>query len=791
MDGFPSADVSSRAASSGPEESGLSLRQLPWAFRRHWLLFLLVAGSVVVLVMLATFLLPPSYESEASVRVRSDRAGMSEGLGGGAAAALEDALPMATDFSLPGLEGADVPTEIGVLGSRRILEAVIDSLALHVELLRPWREFRTDVLRVVEAGEDAPRGVYSLRLQGDGSYTASVRKTQEPVELPDRVVIGEPFRVGPMVLELETELAEDPPELVRFRVQPFRRVVRSIQREVRIDRDDAGSRLIVIKYRHDDPNLAQAMVNGMVGNFMDYSLSMSTSDPRREARILSEQVELYEGRLQEVENRLRAYQEQERLVAPQEQARDQVVRIAQIQVGFDAMEVEREALAELLRGVSEAGADTLGETPYRRLATFPSFITNNAVQQLMTTLTNLESQRSALLVRRTEENLDVRQIQDRIREVEEQILTLATDYLESLDTHLASAQRSLARFSGELEQIPAVELEYARLVRERRLLSDIYLTLNARLTEAQVQEVIEDAQIRVVDLGVVEDRPVFPRPEISLVLSMLLGLMLGTFAVVAAETTTPLARSRVDVEQVVGAPALGAIPHLPGQRRGKGPADPLVTRSDPWHAASEGFRGLALTLLARDPVPGVVVIASPGRTEGRSTVAANLATALAQQGRRVTLLDGDLRSGNVHEIFRVSAQPGWASAVVGGSSVDESVREVDLGGTVGGSLHVLPGGVVSSHPVEILMSDRFPAFLADLRERYDLVVIDTPSLEDGHEAAVLAGLADGVLLVSRSDRTRKQALADAAHAVRRARGKVLGVVLTDVKAGAKLGRVTR
>jgi Mrp family chromosome partitioning ATPase len=154
-------------------------------------------------------------------------------------------------------------------------------------------------------------------------------------------------------------------------------------------------------------------------------------------------------------------------------------------------------------------------------------------------------------------------------------------------------------------------------------------------------------------------------------------------------------------------------------------------------------------------------------------------------------LDGDLRSGNVHEIFRVSAQPGWASAVVAGSSVDESVREVDLGGTAGGSLHVLPGGVVSSHPVEILMSDRFPAFLADLRERYDLVVIDTPSLADGHEAAVLAGHADGVLLVSRSDRTRKQALADAAHAVRRARGKVLGVVLTDVKAGARLGRVTR
>jgi polysaccharide biosynthesis transport protein len=788
----PPAEASFHAShpSRGERGSELSLRELPRAFRRRWLLFVQVVGGVIAVVMLVTLLLPPSYESEASVRVRSDRPSLGEGLAGGGAEALGDALPMAGAFSLPGLEGADVPTEIGVLGSRRILEAVIDSLSLHVELSRPWREFRTDVLRVIEAGEDAPRGIYSLRLAGDGSYTVSARGTDDPVALPERVEIGQPFRVGPMLLLLEPDLAGDPPSLVRFRVQPFRRVVRSIRREIQIERDDTGSRLIVIQYRHKDPRLAQAMVNGIVDFFMDYSLSVSTSDSRREARILAEQVEWYAERLGDVESRLQRYQEQERIIAPDEQALQQVRRMAQIRVATDAMEVEREALADLLRSVSEAaGDDGARGAAYRRLATFPSFIANNAVQQLLTTLTNLENERSALLVRRMEGNLDVRRVQERIGEVERQIFTLATDYLESLDTHLVSSRETLGRFGAEAAELPAVELAYARLVRERRLISEIYLTLHARMVEAQVQEAIDDARVRVVDLGVVEDRPVFPRPGISLLLSTLLGLMLGTFAVVAVETTTPFARSRAEAEEAAGAPVLGVISPLPGQHRGK-PMNPLVTRSDPWHAASEGFRGLALTLLAREPAPRMVVVASPGREEGRTTVAANLATALAQQGRRVALLDGDLRAGTLHGLFHLTAQPGWASAVVAGAPIEDVVREAEFGGQEG-RLDILPGGVTSSHPVEILVSDRVRTFLAGLRERYDVVVIDTPSLEDGYDAAVLAGLADGVLLVSRSGETRKVELAEAANALRRARGKVLGVVLMGADPEAKGGRFSR
>lgn len=782
--------------------SELNLRELPDVLRRRGTLFAGTLVGVVGLVMLATLLLTPVYESASSVRVRSSD-GAAGGLASGMMSRLEEALPMG-GMALPSMGETDVETEMGVLASRLIMETVADSLSLHVGLSRPWREYRTSVLRVLDgAGVDAPRGTYTLSLQSDGSYTASARGTREVVALPDRVVIGEPFDVGPMRFMLEPALAHDSPSRVRFQVRPFRRVVRKMRKDIKIEREAAGSRLIEVSYRHPDPYIGQAVVNRIVDDFMEYSFAMSKVDSRREVGVLTEQVADVARRLAEAEHRLQAYQEEKRIIAPEEQAEAVVGRIAELQVVHDAMEVERAALTEFLREVVSREVAEGGETPYRQLATFPSFLTNGAVQSLLQTLTHYENQRAELRARRTDENIDVRTLQSRIREIEQQLFDVTTDYLRGLDTQIASSGATLARFGSELEDLPAVELEYARLTRERRLLSEVYLLLQARLTDARVQEEIDDARARVVDVGVIEDRPAFPRPAISLVLSTMLGLMAGLFAVVVAETTNPYARSRRETEEAAGAPVIASIPSFDrrkgerrtfgrggsgwslgrrkADRRGLGP----ILRTDPWHPASESCRALALTLLAADEAPRMLVVTSPAGKEGRSAVAANLALALAEQGLRTALVDADLQSGSLAAAFDVPAQPGWPRAALGGGSFEDAVREVASDAAIEGGartpLHLFPAGVLSAHPLGVLTSGKVRAFLEDLRERYDVVVIDAPPLEDGHAAVVLAEQSDGVILVARAGRTTREAIAEAADRLRQSRAELRGIVLNQVE----------
>ncbi|MSR22645.1 MAG: hypothetical protein EXR92_03740 [Gemmatimonadetes bacterium] len=763
----PDAEPLRPSSGGSPSGRSMDLRDLPRALARRWGLFFLIVLGVVAAVMGVTLLIPPVWESEASVRVRAREQG---GLGSGLLAGLEEALP--TGISVPGLSDTDVQTEMGVLGSRLIVAAIADPLSLQVELVRPRREFRTNVVEVLEVGVDAPRGVFSFRLQEDGSYRVSSRGTRTAVPLPDVVRVGEPFVLGPMSFRILPAVSGDPPNEIRLRVRPFQRMMEDLREDLKIERENAGSRLVTIRYRHTDPYLARALVNGIADRFLQYSETQNKSDSRREVEILTAQVADQADHLATAEARLQAYQEVERIVAPDEQAVQQIRRIAEIQVARDALQVERTALAQLLAEVSGREPPPGGDTPYRRLAAFPSFITNPAVQEFLQALTELETRRAELGVLRTPENADFRMVDGRIREIEEQLYALATDYLEGLDTQIASAAVSLEGFGADLESIPEVEIEYARRLRERTLQSEVYLGLQARLAQTRVQEEIDDARVRIVDTGVIEDRPAFPRPAISLALSGILGLMMGLFGVVAAESGSPFARSQRDAEEAVGAPVLAGIPRRRRRWARSSARVEIVTLSDPWHAAAESYRGLALFLRSRGSEPGIVLVASPSEGDGRSTVAANLAAALARQGVPTALVDADLRNAALHSLFGIPHQPGWVRAALDGTPADAVVHEVE-------SLHLFPAGDISTHPLEVLSSQRVTAFLDALRSRYRAVVVDSPAMETGHDATALASLADGVILVARSGRTRSESLRWAADEIRRASGRILGVVITE------------
>jgi len=517
-------------------EPGVPLQALPGVVMRQGVRFVVTTTGVTVVLILLSLLITPVYESEASFRVRmQDNGGLGSSLMSGLGDVAE-ALP--GGLSLPGgLGETDVQTEIGILRSRTILEPRAEGLALHVSLKRPWRAFRSEIFSSISAGEDAPRGTYTLKLQPDERYRVSARGTREAVALPDFVETGTEFRIGPMSFTIHDSLAAAPPRVIKISVQPFRRTMRTLRKRVKIQRSDLGSRLVEFQYRNPDPAVAQAFVNGVAEDFVSYSLSTSQSDARREVAILSEQVGNFSEELASVESALERFQERERVIAPEEQATAQIERVAEVQVMRDALEVERASLTSMLESLETREPRPGEETPFRALASFPSFITNEGVQQLLLSLIDLENQRSNLLIRRSETNADVAALQGRIRGIEEQLLSIANDYLRGLDTQLASTEVSLRDFDELLQEVPAVELEYARRKREQRLLSEVYLSLQARLVDARVAQAVDDSEVRLVDTGVIEDKPAFPRRSITWLLAAILGLLLALFNAVLAESS--------------------------------------------------------------------------------------------------------------------------------------------------------------------------------------------------------------------------------------------------------------
>jgi capsular exopolysaccharide synthesis family protein len=222
-----------------------------------------------------------------------------------------------------------------------------------------------------------------------------------------------------------------------------------------------------------------------------------------------------------------------------------------------------------------------------------------------------------------------------------------------------------------------------------------------------------------------------------------------------------------------------------GRSLAKGtPHAALVMLADPRSPAAEAYRSLAANLqfAYADRQLQTIGITSPAAGEGKSTTVANLAIALAEGGRRVIVVDADLRRPGLHTLFGVDGQEGLANVLLGDHT------QLPLQDTPAAGVRLLASGPTPANPLEALASRRFDQVLALARAQADFVLVDTAPAGALADAAVLAPRLEGILLVISAGRTKRDLARRAREQLERVNANVLGVVLTDVKGDDKLYR---
>ena len=177
---------------------------------------------------------------------------------------------------------------------------------------------------------------------------------------------------------------------------------------------------------------------------------------------------------------------------------------------------------------------------------------------------------------------------------------------------------------------------------------------------------------------------------------------------------------------------------------------------------------------ASQPGLRVVVVTSASAGEGKTTTAANLAAAFAQQGRRVVLIDADLRRARLHDVFGLGLEPGLTDILVGNATLEQGIRPSGIAG-----LSIIPAGTLPPNPLEFLGGERMHDLLGTLRERFDVVLIDTPPVLVTADAALMGVQADGVVLVVRAGKSERVAARHAVEQIVHLGGRLLGAVLND------------
>ena len=517
---------------SGQHGDSMTLKELILSVSRRWLLVGSVGSFVFALVVAWTFLATPLYQSTAVLRIMDDRSGTN----------LAQQLGDMPGAELLGFDRDELESEIGVLHSWRLTEAVVDSLALTVDVKRP-SGIREEVLEVMAVGDPEWEGKLTLRHEGEGGYSVRVKEPRNPRRTLDPVLSGEVIEIEGYQLRLSPELLADPPKNIRINILLRYQAVDDLRDDLDIRRQEIGSRLVDISHTIPDRKMAAEIVNTLVAEYTIYKTQTEQAEARFTVRELRDEVVAYAEQLVLAEEELRSYQEENRVVALEAEAGEIYRRYAELLIERDKFVVERSSLSQLLALVEARATEGGGEptevdpAAYRQLATFPTLISNEAIQNLLMGLQDLENERSTLRILRQEENRDVRQLTERIGELEGQLFRLGTNYLESLDGYLVSITGAVDTISYELQELPEREMGYLRLLRNREVLDEALLMLKSQLRIAEVQDAVRDEGVRIVDVGVVapEEEPEFPKPVINLLLGFILALALAVSAALVRE----------------------------------------------------------------------------------------------------------------------------------------------------------------------------------------------------------------------------------------------------------------
>ncbi|MEX0819480.1 MAG: polysaccharide biosynthesis tyrosine autokinase [Pirellulaceae bacterium] len=345
----------------------------------------------------------------------------------------------------------------------------------------------------------------------------------------------------------------------------------------------------------------------------------------------------------------------------------------------------------------------------------------------------------------------------------DQLLASYVRLLESSLSTLTSRERELEQVAAQEEKLAkslvSYELEDRTLRQQIERKRELYDTVVERLSEMNlageyggfINEIIAPAQ---------PGKMVWPRLTLCLALGMFLGLMLGGGTAVLAEFRDRSFHSPEDVMQTLGLPLLAQIPDLRSSKKaridGAAMAADIRTFHRPQSREAEVFRSLRTSLFMTAQRDGIQVIActSPNQGDGKSTLIGNLAVSIAQSGRRVLVVDCDLRRPRAHTVFGVDNSIGLTDVLTGSAEPWDTVQATETD-----KLWVLPCGSVPGDPAELLESAAFREFLALAREHYDFVLLDTSPVLAVSDPCIVAPQADGVVLMIRVSRdSRPQAV---------------------------------
>jgi capsular exopolysaccharide synthesis family protein len=567
-------------------------------------------------------------------------------------------------------------------------------------------------------------------------------------------------------------------------VDGFQETVQRVQKKVRVIRLNRDANVIVLEYRGTDPVLVRDIPNAIVANFLATRRAAQKSAARSTVAFLRAELDTVSGQLMNTEAGFGTFRSANQVVDLTAEADAQVRRLSDLEAQRNQLEADRVALKHVLDSIGSNVNDD-ARLFAARIVGYPTLFKNQAVSEMLHTLTAAEDRRADLLRHRTNNDPDVRAETQRIGDVIQQLRAIATTYLDGLTQEVAAIDATRSSFGRTLSTIPQRQIENTQWQRRQTLLEGVVIQLQTRLHDAQIAEAVDDPSVHVIDAAILPLAPYFPKIIVVIPAAILCGLFGALLIAWLIESKDITIHTRGQLGAASGLPVLAAVPR--GRPHGwrlrrtiTASSMNLFDSRGGWDPGMEAYRSLRTNIdVLRERGAQAILVTSPSQGDGKTRTATNLAMSLARQGSHVILIDADLRRGSIGQAFLLPAHPGLSELLRGDAEYEKCVCSLKLQEHM--HLDIISAGSAAPDAAELLQQRTCRSLVASLRTSYDFIVIDSPPLNVVTDAAIVSPLCDGVLLVARAGATTPAALAHAIEQLHLAGGpEILGTVLNDI-----------
>jgi tyrosine-protein kinase Etk/Wzc len=360
----------------------------------------------------------------------------------------------------------------------------------------------------------------------------------------------------------------------------------------------------------------------------------------------------------------------------------------------------------------------------------------------------------------------------------------------AIDKQINRLEVQMKSDNKKITELPETQQVILRLSRDVQVNSELYTTLLNHLQTIKVAKAGTVGDVRVIDHAVLPRLPVRPRKVLIVAISMILGLILG---IVLALVRKAMSRGVEDpdiIEKHLNVPVYATVPHSNVQRKlsvrkGKNDAEEfsVLAVEDIEDMAIESLRSLRTTLhfAFLEAKNNIIMITGPSPGIGKSFISTNLAFVLANTGKKILLIDGDLRKGYINKTLGLKRENGLSDLISNNISIEEAIRTIE---TTEGSIDFIPTGDFPPNPSELLLHERFDSLLEHLSDQYDQIIIDSPPILAVTDSCIIGRLASVTLMVVKAGVHPLRELEQSVKRLKQNDVNIKGIVFNDLSASA-------